>query len=281
MVVKKQNVPSLLRFLIEVIAMDLLSSLIQHRLAFVKLTDCLTGCGLRKIAYDPISLSLQELNALLAGHEGYIQYQDGIFHFNKKTLVLLPAEQSIQLKSMMDALEDDTLRMATDEELASDKNTPSIITITGNAHLENLPIAEWTESEWGYIRNKGVTARATITHGLKEYFYVAMFAGIPVGMFALFDHAFHDDILNSADTEKLPDVRELMYVYVDKSYRGLGFGKQIIEEAKRIAVESGAAFIQLDTLRPGLNRMYEKLGAERLCEHQLFSHSTDVFTIRL
>lgn len=72
-----------------------------------------------------------------------------------------------------------------------------------------------------------------------------------------------------------------MYVYVEKDYRGLGFGRQILDEAKKLAKASGANLIVLDTLKPGLNRMYEKQGAKVLCEHHLFSHSTDVLTMRV
>jgi len=55
----------------------------------------------------------------------------------------------------------------------------------------------------------------------------------------------------------------------------------LIDEAKRLGREMGAERVQLDTLKPGLNRMYEKQGAEQLCEHHLFSHNTDVFTIKI
>ena len=67
-----------------------------------------------------------------------------------------------------------------------------------------------------------------------------------------------------------------MYVYVSEEVRGLGFGRQIIEEAKRLSIEAGADLIMLDTLKPKLNRMYEQQGARVVCEHHLFSHPTDV-----
>jgi GNAT superfamily N-acetyltransferase len=116
---------------------------------------------------------------------------------------------------------------------------------------------------------------------LKDSVFIATFAGKPVAMFALLNHEFHRDLMRAPGAINLPHALELMYVYVEKDYRGLGFGRQIIHAAKRLAHEMGAERIQLDTLKPGLNRMYEKQGAEQLCEHHLFSHSTDVFTMKI
>ena len=148
--------------------------------------------------------------------------------------------------------------------------------------MEHLPLtAKWSEGEWGYIRNKGVEYRESVMNLMKDDVYIGMFAGQPVAMFALFDHTFHADLTNAPGASQLPHAREMTYVYVEKDYRGLGFGRQIIDEAKRLAIEAGADLILLDTLKPGLNRMYEKQGAEMLCEHHLFSHSTDVFRIKI
>ncbi len=72
-----------------------------------------------------------------------------------------------------------------------------------------------------------------------------------------------------------------MYVYVDKEYRGLGFGKQIIEEAKRLTAMAGSDLILLDTLKPSLNRLYEKHGAKVVCEGKLYSHPTDVLSMTI
>lgn len=143
-----------------------------------------------------------------------------------------------------------------------------------------LPLAAtWAEEEWGYIRKKGIEYRKGALNALNENVYIGTFAGKPVAMFALLDHEFHAEL--RAATVQLPKIKELMYVYVDKEYRGLGFGRQIIEEAKRRARASEADLILLDTLKPGLNRMYENQGAEVLCENHLFSHPTDVLTFSL
>lgn len=54
-----------------------------------------------------------------------------------------------------------------------------------------------------------------------------------------------------------------------------------LEEAKRLSEASGANLILLDTLKPNLNKFYEKHGAQVVCEGSLFSHPTDVLTIKI
>ena len=110
-------------------------------------------------------------------------------------------------------------------------------------------------------------------HALSHDVYIGTYAGQPVAMFALLEHEFPNPRGLSA--------RELMYVYVDKNYRGLGFGKQIIEEAKRLAAAAGSDLVLLDTLKPSLNRLYEKHGAKVVCEGSLFSHPTEVLSISI
>ncbi|HAT2073515.1 TPA: GNAT family N-acetyltransferase [Legionella pneumophila] len=140
--------------------------------------------------------------------------------------------------------------------------------------MEYIPLAaKWAEDEWGYIRNKGVEYRQGVMHTLSSDVYIGTYAGQPVAMFALLEHEFPNSRGLSA--------RELMYVYVDKKYRGLGFGKQIIEEAKRLAATAGSDLILLDTLKPNLNRLYEKHGAKVVCEGSLFSHPTDVLSMSI
>ncbi|KTD03718.1 putative Acyl-CoA N-acyltransferase [Legionella geestiana] len=136
-------------------------------------------------------------------------------------------------------------------------------------HREYLPLAaKWAEDEWGYIRNKGIEYRTEVLAALAHNVYIGTFANQPVVMFALLEH-------------ELPHSKELMYVYVDKNYRGLGFAKQIIEEAKRLTVEAECSLILLDTLKPNLNHMYEKYGAKVVCEGKLFAHPTDVLSMSI
>lgn len=131
-----------------------------------------------------------------------------------------------------------------------------------------LIIAKWAEDEWGYIRNKGIQYRESVMDSLKDVIYVGIYANQPVAMFAL---------LNNENHAKCVD---LMYVYVAKNCRGLGFGKQIIQEAKRLAIESDADLILLDTLKSNLTRLYEKHGAEVICEGRFYKQPSDVLAIR-
>ncbi|MCW8409874.1 GNAT family N-acetyltransferase [Legionella sp. PATHC035] len=146
--------------------------------------------------------------------------------------------------------------------------------------MEYLPaVAAWAENEWGYIRNKGVEYREQLLSSLKEHVYVGTFNGQPVALFALFPKEMASEFHEKKF--KAPTVTELMYVYVDKTYRGLNFGKQVVEKAKEIAKSKEAEFIMLDTLKPSLNRFYQNSGAQIIAENQLFSHPTDVLTIKL
>lgn len=84
--------------------------------------------------------------------------------------------------------------------------------------MEYLPLAaKWAEDEWGYIRNKGVEYREGVMHALSHDLYIGTYAGQPVAMFALLEH-------------ELPSSRELMYVYVDKEYRGLGLVSKLLKK---------------------------------------------------
>jgi len=139
--------------------------------------------------------------------------------------------------------------------------------------------ATWAENEWGYIRNKGVAFREDVFRNLSDNIYIATFCDKPVGMFALINKRTSRLLLT--DIHKAPHILELMYVYVDKDYRGLGFANQLIKMAKMLAHASGANLIMLDTLKPNLNSFYQKHGAEVLCEGELFSHGTDVLSIKL
>ena len=136
--------------------------------------------------------------------------------------------------------------------------------------------AEWAEGEWGYIRNMGVEYRKGVLDSIKEETYIGTYAGRPVAMFVLMQQP-------AEITEKKYkpfDSCELMYVYVDKDYRSLGFGKQVIQEAKRVTHSLGISSIVLDTLKPNLNSFYKKHDAEVVCEGSLFSHPTDVHIMR-
>lgn len=44
---------------------------------------------------------------------------------------------------------------------------------------------------------------------------------------------------------------------------------------------AGSDLILLDTLKPSLNRLYEKHGAKVVCEGKLYSHPTDVLSMTI
>jgi predicted ABC-type ATPase/GNAT superfamily N-acetyltransferase len=145
---------------------------------------------------------------------------------------------------------------------------------------ENSPwleqIAFWIEEKWGYIRNfPGISVRKElISKALKVGdFYVLAYENRPVGMFALFNYD------NKYYANKKIAAKELMYVYVDECFRGLGIGRKIIEAAKKIAYNQGAKTLILDTLNPNLNKFYEKQGAHEICESTLLNHPTTLFRL--
>lgn len=139
--------------------------------------------------------------------------------------------------------------------------------------MQDLPIvAKWAEDEWGYIRNKGIEFRENLMRDISERVFVGYYADSPIAMFALFEE---DNHLGSNRCE-------LMYVYVKDGCRGLGFGKQIIDQAKKLAAELfNSNLIKLDTLKPRLNKFYAKQGAEFIGEGNLFSHPADVLGIKI
>lgn len=127
--------------------------------------------------------------------------------------------------------------------------------------------ATWIENEWGYIRNKGVEERIKILHELKDSVYIGFYGKHPVALFAVFPH------------EHLQGHSELMYVYVDEQLRGLGLGKQIINQAKLVSSQMQADNIVLDTLKTSLNGYYCKFGARVVCESRLYGEPTDILVM--
>ena len=137
---------------------------------------------------------------------------------------------------------------------------------------------EHLEDEWGYIRNKGVEFRTQVIDSIKNKFYIGFIGKIPVSMFTVLprDNSFFD-----FTTKAEYPASELMYVYVDKMYRDLGLGKQIVNQAKNIANASGSSYLFLDTLKPRLTNYYKKQGAEYLGEGSFFGCHTDIMKIKL
>jgi len=138
--------------------------------------------------------------------------------------------------------------------------------------LEHLDlIATWVENEWGYIRNKGVAYRKEIIEAMQDILYIGFLdipknKPLPVALFGLNPKGKNLD---------------LMYVYIDKSCRDLGFGKQVVAEAKKISAKEGAKELFLDTLKPRLTNFYAKQGATYIGEGNIFKHPTDIMAIKL
>lgn len=118
---------------------------------------------------------------------------------------------------------------------------------------------QWATDAWGYLGD--IHERAVFS--IRDHIYIGLFADQPVAMFGFLPH------------HSVPRAGELVNVYVMKECRGFGFGRQLIAKAKEVAAESGADLILLGTLKPSLNRLYEKFGATVVCERQVFSQPTD------
>lgn len=77
--------------------------------------------------------------------------------------------------------------------------------------------AIWAEEKWGYVRQHcgietSVEKRREIINGMKDNFYIVTYAGQPVGMFALVDYPSMNATIHA---------KELMYFYIDKSFRSM------------------------------------------------------------
>jgi len=123
-------------------------------------------------------------------------------------------------------------------------------------------IAKWIEDKWGYIRHfPGMAFRRESLAGLAEHMYVLTYAEKLVGCFALIDRETTPEQIRHGIHAK-----ELMFVYLDETFRGLGIGKEMIETAKKLCVQQGANMLVLDTLNPNLNHFYESCGATVVCD---------------
>lgn len=88
--------------------------------------------------------------------------------------------------------------------------------------------------------------------------YLLFLNEIPIGMFTLEER---DSMRNIGGK-----LAHLWDVYIDVSYRGLGFGKHLIWEALREAKTLGFDYLLLNTLKPRLSKFYEKLDAKIIGE---------------
>lgn len=135
-------------------------------------------------------------------------------------------------------------------------------------------IAQWMEKKWGYFRGfPGVAfRREQITKDLMNDLYVLTYANQIIGMFILRNYeSFNKNIT----------AKELMSVYIEDSFRGLGLGTQVIKRAKAICQDAGAEMMIFETLNPNLNHFYEKNGANVICDSRFLKEPTSLLRIKL
>ncbi|KTD43288.1 GNAT family N-acetyltransferase [Legionella quateirensis] len=145
-----------------------------------------------------------------------------------------------------------------------------------NSHLEL--VTKWFTNEWGYIHDKigdgqfkepeqAIEDRMQYLTENAGRVYLAFYNELVVGAFRI--------------ENKMLDTNEIWFIYVDPSARGLGVGRQIVQEIKRLSKEDKANIVLLETLKPNLNHLYKSEGAEQICDNTLDNNPTDVLRIKL
>jgi len=134
--------------------------------------------------------------------------------------------------------------------------------------------AQWAESEWGYVRNKGVKFRTELfkqyieSNGIPEMYGLFIQAS-PVGMFAIEDCEYQDNTLF------------LNYLYITPKSRSAGIGTRTVELAKQICRTYNAEFMQLTTLETSMNAYYENLGGHIIGEEYFYTYPATRMEITL
>ena len=152
-------------------------------------------------------------------------------------------------------------------------------------------VTNWFTDEWGYIHDKDKTRERAIDDR-KEYLsensdriHLAFYGELIVGAFRIENKEFDEELMNSQIRKGWQDKlksSEIWFIYVDPTYRGLGAGRQIVQEIKRLSsAEMRASMVLLETLKPGLNHLYRTEDAELVCENYLDHNPTDVLRIKL
>ena len=151
-------------------------------------------------------------------------------------------------------------------------------------------VTEWFTKEWGYIHDKGKDPDQAIDDRMvyltknADRIYLAFYNELVVGAFRIENKEFENELLTSQENKgwqgKLK-TNEIWFIYVDPLSRGLGVGRQIVQEIKRISMGDEANIVLLETLKPSLNRLYTSEGAEQICDNALDNNPTDVLRIKL
>ena len=152
-------------------------------------------------------------------------------------------------------------------------------------------VTTWFTDEWGYIHDKDKTREQAIGDRKKylaenaDKIHLAFYGDLIVGAFRIEYKEFDEELLNSQIRKGWQDklqTSEIWFIYVDPTYRGLGAGRQIVQEIKRLSkAEMRASMVLLETLKPGLNHLYRTEDAELVCENYLDHNPTDVLRIKL
>ncbi|CAM3916484.1 GNAT family N-acetyltransferase [Vibrio aquimaris] len=134
--------------------------------------------------------------------------------------------------------------------------------------------AQWAESEWGYVRNKGVEFRTELfkqyieSDGIPEM-YGLFIQDSPVGMFAI-EHCESQD-----------NTLFLNYLYITPKYRSANIGTKTVELAKQICRTYQADFMQLTTLETSMNAYYENLGGHIIGKEYFYTYPATRMEIQL
>ena len=145
-------------------------------------------------------------------------------------------------------------------------------------------VTNWFTDEWGYIHDKGknpeqvIQERKKYLRENKDKIHMVFYENLVVGAFRIENKEFDEAFLR----RDLIKTNEIWFIYVDPTYRGLGAGRQMVQEIKRLSKdEMSAAMVLLETLKPGLNHLYMSEEGKIICENSIEKNPTDVLRINL
>lgn len=148
----------------------------------------------------------------------------------------------------------------------------------------------WFTSEWGYIHDKdkhpvkALEDRKKYLDANSNRIHLAFYGDILIGAYRVENKEFDKELLDNQIKKGWQDkliTEEIWFIYVDPGARGLGVGRQIVKEIKQCSLNKKAGMVLLETLKPGLNRLYKTENAEVIGENSLDSNPTDVLRINL
>lgn len=151
-----------------------------------------------------------------------------------------------------------------------------------NEYLEL--VTNWFTEEWGYIHDKdkipeqAVQERREYLRENADKIHMVFYKDLIVGAFRIENKEFAEEFLR----RDLLKTSEIWFIYVDPTYRGLGAGRQMVQEIKRLSKdEMKAGMVLLETLKPGLNHLYMSEDGKVVCENCIEHNPTDVLKIGL